>query len=596
MVAGGVDEKSLISFIMENSCGVLLRELQNIWAEIGESKPDQDKILLEIENECLQLYQRKVDEATCSKARLYQLVAAKEAELAALMASLGEQTPYSQAEKRVSSLKEKLAAITPLLEDLKVRKEERIKQFVDVQLKIEKITAEITENGRNSNVACEEQDLSTRKLNEYQTQLHTLQKEKSDRLQKVLDYTNEVHSLCGVLGLEFRKIVAEVHPSLRETSSEEYTNISTKTLNGLFQAVIKLKEERKTRTYKLRETLKSLLELWKLMDSSENEKHHFGKVTCILDSPYGEITEPGLLSLDIIKQIETEVERLTELKASRMKDLVLKRRLELEEVCRRAHIEPDMSTAPEKTTALIDSGLVDPTELVANIEAQIMKAREESVGRKEIIDRINRWLFACEEENWLEEYSQDENRYSAGKGAHLNLKRAEKARVIVNKIPAIVDNLILKTFAWEDQKNMPFLYDGVRLISILEEYRLTRKQKEAAKRQYKDRKKLYGPLEKESVYGSKPSSRRSNSLNSEMTGYHMDVNGFMTQTPRKLTVGCATPKLLSPRSYSSRRNRYFRDIRRLSSTHLNFVNLPREDTSSSFASISGSEPESSSLG
>ena len=32
---------------------------------------------------------------------------------------------------------------------------------------------------------------------------------------------------------------------------------------------------------------------------------------------------------------------------------------------------------------------------------------------------------------------QDENRYNAGRGAHINLKRAEKARVTVSKIPGI---------------------------------------------------------------------------------------------------------------------------------------------------------------
>jgi hypothetical protein len=39
-----------------------------------------------------------------------------------------------------------------------------------------------------------------------------------------------------------------------------------------------------------------------------------------------------------------------------MKELVFKKRLELEEVCRLTHIEPDTSTAAEKASALIDSG------------------------------------------------------------------------------------------------------------------------------------------------------------------------------------------------------------------------------------------------
>jgi protein regulator of cytokinesis 1 len=55
-------------------------------------------------------------------------------------------------------------------------------------------------------------------------------------------------------------------------------------------------------------------------------------------------------------QVELEVERLDTLKASRMKELVVKRRMELEEICRCAHIEPDPSTMEEKLIAMMDSG------------------------------------------------------------------------------------------------------------------------------------------------------------------------------------------------------------------------------------------------
>lgn len=47
-------------------------------------------MLLELERECLEVYRRKVDDAVNAKSRLHQTVAAKEAELATLMASLGE--------------------------------------------------------------------------------------------------------------------------------------------------------------------------------------------------------------------------------------------------------------------------------------------------------------------------------------------------------------------------------------------------------------------------------------------------------------------------------------------------------------------------
>lgn len=79
-------------------------------------------------------------------------------------------------------LKEQLASIAPLVEDLKAEKEERLKQFTDVKTQIEKITGEISGYGKvingMSSLNLEENDLSLRKLSEYQTRLRSLQNEK----------------------------------------------------------------------------------------------------------------------------------------------------------------------------------------------------------------------------------------------------------------------------------------------------------------------------------------------------------------------------------------------------------------------------------
>ncbi|XP_030959845.1 65-kDa microtubule-associated protein 6 isoform X1 [Quercus lobata] len=586
-----------ISVRTSTSCNALLRELQQIWNDIGESEADKDRMLLELERECLEVYRRKVEEAANAKARLHQSVAAKEAELATLMAALGELNLNSpiQTEKRSASLKDKLASVTPLVDDLKMKKEERMKQFADINAQIEKISGEISgyshvNNAMIGSLTLDELDLSLRKLTEYQTHLRTLQKEKSDRLHKVLEYVNEVHSLCGMLGLDFGQTVSDVHPSLQGTSMEQSTNISNSTLEGLEQAIVKLKLERKARIMKVKDIVASLFELWNLMDSPKEEKNRFSRITSILKLSETEMTGPGVLSTEIIEQASAEVERLTKLKASRMKELVMKKRSELEEICRMTHIEPDTSTAAEKSSALIDSGLVDPSELLANIEEEIVKAKEEAVSRKEIMDRIDRWLSACEEENWLEDYNQDDNRYNAGRGAHINLKRAERARVTITKIPAIVDNLINKTLAWEYEKKKLFLYDGARLVLILEEYKITRQQKEEEKKKFRDQKKLQDLLltEKEAMYGSKPSPRKSNSFR-KPNGYRANGNGSMPPTPRRNSVGSATPELLTPRSYSGRQNGYFKETRRLSTTPLNFVAISKEDTMSTYASICGSE-------
>lgn len=158
-------------------------------------------------------------------------------------------------------------------------------------------------------------------------------------------------------------------------------------------------------------------------------------------------------------------------------------------------------------------------------------------------------------------------------------------------------------------------------MSILEEYKLTRQQQEEERKRYRvssiatncptlaisvflllhfllfqDKKKLQDLLlkEKETMYGSKPSPRRTSSFNGKVNGYHANGkgNGFMTPSPHRVSLGSATPELLTPRSYSGRHNGFFKDARRLSAAPLNFGSLSKEDTSSSFASISGSEPDS----
>lgn len=55
-------------------------------------------MLMELERECMEVYRRKVTEAVNTKSRLHQSVMAKEAELAALMAALGELGYHSQVE------------------------------------------------------------------------------------------------------------------------------------------------------------------------------------------------------------------------------------------------------------------------------------------------------------------------------------------------------------------------------------------------------------------------------------------------------------------------------------------------------------------
>lgn len=56
-------------------------------------------------------------------------------------------------------------------------------------------------------------------------------------------------------------------------------------------------------------------------------------------------------------QVEAEVSRLEELKSSKMKELVLKKRSELEEFCRRTHMVLEADSAMEYAIEAIESGI-----------------------------------------------------------------------------------------------------------------------------------------------------------------------------------------------------------------------------------------------
>ena len=58
----------------------------------------------------------------------------------------------------------------------------------------------------------------------------------------------------------------------------------------------------------------------------------------------------------MMMQVEEEVARLEELKGSKMKELVLKKRTELEEICRRTHLIAESNTTLDKSIASMDSG------------------------------------------------------------------------------------------------------------------------------------------------------------------------------------------------------------------------------------------------
>ncbi|KAF3615325.1 putative dnaJ -like protein subfamily C member 2-like [Capsicum annuum] len=154
------------------------------------------------------------------------------------------------------------------------------------------------------------------------------------------------------------------------------------------------------------------------------------------------------LAFHIIEPTEVEVERLSALKTNKLKELIFKRQNELEEIYRSVHMDVDSETACQILIHLMESGS-DLSGLLSSMDDQVVKAKEEAASRKDVPDKMEKWKHASQEKSWLDKYGKDENRYNTGKDVHINLKRTKKARILVSKIPSLVENLTAKMKAWE---------------------------------------------------------------------------------------------------------------------------------------------------
>lgn len=66
----------------------------------------------------------------------------------------------------------------------------------------------------------------------------------------------------------------------------------------------------------------------------------------------------------------------------------------------------EVSSAVQSVTKFFCAGDCDLSDILATIDGQIEKAREEALSRKEILDKVDKWRHAKEEENWLDDYEK----------------------------------------------------------------------------------------------------------------------------------------------------------------------------------------------
>ncbi|OMO91222.1 Microtubule-associated protein, MAP65/Ase1/PRC1 [Corchorus olitorius] len=276
-----------------------------IWDEVGEADEERDTVLLELEEERLKVYTRKVNKAKECRTKLQRDIAIGKKEISNICASIGHQNPVHHHLKLGGNLKEELETIKPLLDDMRTRKVDRISQFAGVLDQIQKISNEIVdlkEQSGNEGLV-DENNLSLSRLEELQRELHKLQIDKINRLNQVQDHLNTINSLCTVLGEDLKEIVCRIHPTLDDPNGAK--DVSNNTIARLADQIESLKELKIERMQKIKGLATALLELWHLMDTPVDEKEMFQNVTSQIAASEHEITEPNVLSIKSIQNVRT---------------------------------------------------------------------------------------------------------------------------------------------------------------------------------------------------------------------------------------------------------------------------------------------------
>ncbi|PHT49342.1 hypothetical protein CQW23_09089 [Capsicum baccatum] len=160
-----------------------------------------------------------------------------------------------------------------------------------------------------SNVQVNEQDLTAKRLAELKSHLQELQSETNLWLERVNSYMSTIHELTIFMSLDFKKIIANINPSLANHLNGQSKYISNETLANLKSEVNSLKQLKQQRLERIQDLGSSLIELWNLIDMPMEEQRRFNHLTSLVSFSIDEITRQGSFSIRITEpEVETPYE------------------------------------------------------------------------------------------------------------------------------------------------------------------------------------------------------------------------------------------------------------------------------------------------
>jgi len=474
----------------EKEASTMLFEMDQVWDAIGCSEEDRSGMLHEIGHRVLAVYTTALKEAEAARDSLQREIAEARAGIAKVHEQLGEGDafdldavcPRSPVDKRGKklALKAQLEALEPYVKDAAGKKSERLAVLVDVRESVRVLHEQLGDGLETEEVDPDHGDISKARLEVFTVSLHEAQAEKEYRCGQVGSVLRELHSASGALGVDAKAVAEGVDPSFGEFLPQA---LAKEPLRGVcvhskrIKALKDVKNEMRLVEKRNRERLGTmcvrLQHLWRLLDSPVSDLKPVaaalrlgGDLDALRTAGWeGDleiaVQQASNFSDATLEGVAEALDRLEAAKNGRMREVVARRREDLAALEAECHLTPCVfSKQIDDEHANFGEGDLD------TVEARIAVVQEELQRRAPIFEQIDRLRKTLEERDWVREWEVSGEKF--GRGAHVMLKRAERANKMVAALPKLIGKLRKEIGAWEEEQGTDLLYDGTRYLATLQ--------------------------------------------------------------------------------------------------------------------------------
>lgn len=245
------------------------------------------------------------------------------------------------------------------------------------------------------------------------------------------------------------------HSIHSRVESSTDTGISASVLDRLTKRLAELSQEKRRRKKYLGELGQGIASLWEKLRVSEEEQRSFS------DSVQG-------LGIDTIEQGERELQRLTDLKAQMMGNLIKESREKIEDLCKETYTKQSQINCFEGGKVTDETLFTD--DLLLEHEEFIQCLQEKADQMRPLFKYIEKREIIIKERMEYEELQKDPERLQQ-RGAALTkqlMKEEKMSKRIKKDLPKYTELLSRKMKDWEQQHGDAFPYEGGSYLGRME--------------------------------------------------------------------------------------------------------------------------------